>query len=109
METTTNITYKRKNLDYLWKKKEIDYKNDETLLYGIHEDSSTLESSVIDMGCKFESDGDKHTRIRTQEYVIDVLEKYRGHKFYRKIMKGQHGYKKIMKDAYFWFQSISFK
>ena len=101
METTTNNTYKRKNLDYLWKKKEIDYENNETLLYGIHKDSWTLESSVIDMGCKFYSNGNKHTRIRTKQYVIDVYEEYDGHKFYRKIMKGQHGYNIILKDDYF--------
>ena len=39
METTTNTTYDRVNLDYLWKKKRIDNKNNETLSYGIHKDS----------------------------------------------------------------------
>ena len=54
------------------------------------------------MGCKFYSNGNKHTRIRTKQYVIDVYEEYDGHKFYRKIMKGDRRYDEILIDDYFW-------
>ena len=100
MITSTNYETKLLNHDHPGKRKEISLTNDYIIKHGISRKSESLKSSIKLLEQIFYAGGLKWTRIRSVDYIIDIIEYINGTRFHRHIKNTDERHSKIFGNIY---------